>query len=243
MNNVPAINYYPLTDYPNLFVLDNISNAIKDKLDKGNIEAIVKAFYSNTIIGSNGIPFIKVDGISTILRTGNSGLERALIYQGIPNYLSKAEVVSINGDDYISGHHLFSLLDARISIRRGKTKQYLKISFDLYHQIVNSNHIADLREIFIDEIESGRSALKRKRIETYEINQCEFTGTMFDSYTEVQFAHIDSVVYNPSLALDINNGVIILISIHSDMTRRGINTYEETFQYCQEKGYKLNWAD
>lgn len=242
MSNV-AIRYYDLETLSDPFAITDISNAMIDQLDQGNIKSIIDALYINTKICSNGVPFIKVKGIADIIRTGNSGLERALIYQGLPGFLPRSEIVSIEGKDHISGHSLCAILDSRIATRNGKTKQYLKIALDLYYRILNSSSVRDLKEMFIEEIEKKRSTLKQERIRFKNITHCEFTGKYIDDFSDVQFAHIDSVVYNPYKALDINNGVIIFRDIHSDMTRLGINTYEETYEYCEDNNYSTDWAD
>lgn len=237
-----SLRYYDLYQLSDPLSIDNISIAAQDQLDKGSIESITKALYVNTKICVNGVPFIKVQGIADIIRTGNSGLERALIYQGLPGFLPRSEIVSIDGLDHISGHSLCAILDSRIASRSGKTKQYLQIALNLYYKILNTGAVRDLKEMFLEEIESKRASLKLERIRVYEIKECEFTENLIHDFSLVQFAHIDSVVYNPNRALDINNGVIIFREIHADMTRRGINSYEETYSYCEEKGYSLKWA-
>jgi hypothetical protein len=244
MKKLPQINYYPISEITESigYPIDNISKAIIDQLDKGNIYSIIDAFYQNTQIYLSGMPFISVKGISKILRTGNSRAERALIYQGIPNYLPKAEIIKINGEDYISGNQLIAIIDYRISGKLGKTKEYLNISRKIYYHIVESSYTRDIKDMFIEEINQYRPRLKKERIKKYNIRKCEFTGKIFNSHKKVQFAHIDSVVYRPDKALDIDNGVIILIEIHKDMTNEGINTYEETYKYCEKKGYNLDWA-
>lgn len=237
-----TVRYYDLSELSDPFAIDDVSNATIDQLDRGNVESIAKALYANTKVCVNGVPFIKVKGIADIIRTGNSGLERALIYQGLPGFLPRSEVVSIDGLDHISGHSLVAILDSRIANRSGKTKQYLRIALNLYNKVLNSGAVRDLKEMFLEEIEQKRSTLKSERIRQYQITECEFTGEPITDYSSVQFAHIDSVVYNPSRALDIDNGVIIFREIHADMTRRGINTYEDTYSYCEEMGYDLGWA-
>lgn len=242
MSNL-SIRYYDLSKLSDPFAIDDICSATLDQLDRGNVEAIANALYTNTKICVNGVPFVKVKGIADIIRTGNSGLERALIYQGLPGFLPRSEIVSIDGSDHISGHSLCAILDSRIANRIGKTKQYLQIALNLYCRIINSGAVRDLKEMFLEEIENKRAFLKAERIRARNITMCEFTGIPFHDTSLVQFAHVDSVVYNPNRALDINNGVIIFRKIHADMTRRGINTYEETFSYCEENGYSLDWAD
>ncbi|MHB9840957.1 hypothetical protein Q8F57_039755 [Paraburkholderia terrae] len=242
MSNL-SVRYYDLNALSDPFIINEISLATIDQLDKGNVEAIANALYSNTKICVNGIPYIKVNGIASIIRTGSSGLERALIYQGIPGLLPRSEVVSIEGYDHISGPSLAAILDARIATRSGKTRQYLTIALNLYRQILLTPGVRDLKEMFLEEINARRSDLKRERIATFGITHCEFTGTLIDDFFKVQFSHIDSVVYNPGRALDITNGVIILSSIHADMTRHGIHTFEEVYQYCVSHNYATAWAE
>ncbi|MGE8705363.1 MAG: hypothetical protein ACN6O5_22005 [Achromobacter sp.] len=237
-----SLRYYDLRELSDPFSIHDISCAMQDQLDRGSIDSIIRALYVNTKICVNGVPFIKVQGIADIVRTGNSGLERALIYQGLRGFLPRSEIVSIDGFDHISGHSLCAILDSRIASRNGKTKQYLQIALNLYYRILDLGSVRDLKELFQEEIENKRSSLKVERIRVYRIDKCEFTESPIHDFSSVQFAHLDSVVYNPNRALDINNGVIILREIHADMTRRGINSYEETYSYCEEKKYSLKWA-
>ncbi|RBB33555.1 hypothetical protein DPV79_34400 [Burkholderia reimsis] len=242
MSNL-SVRYYDLNALSDPFIINEISQATIDQLDRGNVEVIANALYANTKICVNGIPYIKVNGIASIIRTGNSGLERALVYQGIPGLLPKSEVVSIDGYDHISGPSLAAILDARIATRSGKTRQYLTIALNLYRQILLAPGVRDLKEIFFEEINARRSDLKKERIGAFGIAHCEFTGARIEDFSKVEFSHIDSVVYNPSRALDITNGVIILGSIHADMTRQGIHTFEEVYQYCVSRNYSTAWAE
>ena len=47
----------------------------------------------------------------------------------------------------------------------------------------------------------------------------------------------------PDRALSVDNGVIILKEIHAELTRMQALTFEEMYEYCQEMGYSLRWAD
>ncbi|NOI95382.1 hypothetical protein [Vibrio sp. T3Y01] len=89
----------------------------------------------------------------------------------------------------------------------------------------------------------ARNALKRKQIDYNQPTYCEFTGTYFDDYRCVEFAHIDSVATAPLRANDIHNGVIILKEIHTKLTRRFIHDFERMYDFCEEMGYDTDWAD
>jgi len=242
-NTFPAVIYYPLQDISTKNELEIISTLAKDSLDKGHIASIINAFYINTRICRNGIPYIRAKGLASILRTGNSGAERPLIYQGIPGVLAPSAIIEIDGEDYISGPSLLALISTRISMKSGITKEYLSIAFNLYNRIINLSTVRDMKDVFISEIDNNRPYLKKERIEKFGINSCEFTGKIFNSYNDVEFAHIESVVTNPFKALDINNGVIILKAIHTNLTRQNIHTFEQLYHFCKDNRYSLDWAN
>lgn len=241
--NLPSIIYHPLNEITQLNELELIIIATFQALNSGHISAIVNAFFVNTKICVNGIPYIKVSGLSAILRTGNSGAERPLIYQGIPGIISAAEIVEINGVEHISGPTLRGLIDTRIAQTTGRTKQYLLAAMQSYERILSLSQVRDLKEIFLDDIRNNRPLLKSQRIAELNIICCEFTGTPINNHQDVEFAHIESVVTNPLLALNIKNGVIILKRIHQELTRRGIHGFAGMYEYCQSNGYSTAWAD
>jgi hypothetical protein len=240
--NLPSIIYHQLDNLAEKEELDLILNATSRALDKGHITAIVNSFFINTKICVNGIPYIKISGLSTVLRTGNSGAERPLIYQGIAGVISPAEIIEIDGDEHISGPTLRGLIDTRLAQTTGRTRQYLLIAMQSYEKNLNLSQIRDLKEVFLDDIKNNRSLLKTQRIAQHNITQCEFTGTVFTK-NQVDFAHIESVVTNPFLALDIDNGVIILKTIHRELTRNGIHNYEGMYRFCIKNGYSTEWTN
>jgi len=241
-DNLPAVIYYPLEKISTKNELEIISTFAKDSLDKGHISSIINAFYKNTQICLNGIPYIRVKGVSQIIRTGNSGAERPLIYQGIAGVLAPSAIIEIDGEDYISGPSLLALISTRISVKSGITKEYLSIAFDVYNRIVNLPNVRDMKDVFISEIETKRPYLKKARIEKFGIERCEFTGNLFGNYSNVEFAHIESVVANPFKALDLNNGVIILKEIHARLTKLNVHTYEQLYLFCKDNNYFVDWA-
>ncbi|MEF1268263.1 hypothetical protein [Vibrio campbellii] len=205
-SNSPAIIYHSLSDLIQRDELDQVLNAASSALDNGHVTSIVNAFFVNTKVCVNGIPYIKISGLSTILRTGNSGAERPLIYQGIRGVLNAAEIVEIDGFEHISGPSLRALIDTRVAFTLGRTRQYLSIAMNSYERIISLSQVRDLKELFLDDIQSRRPLLKTQRIAELGISCCEFTGQRFDNNRLVEFAHIESVALNPMLALDIRNG-------------------------------------
>lgn len=216
-------------------------SVIEQKLSEGHLTSIVNSFLANTMIFENGMVFVKIKGLSNILRTGSFGLERPLVYLGVVGVLNKSEIITINGEEYISGPSLVGLIEYRINHNTGKTKDYLNYSFKIYREIVNSSKIRDLKDHFLENINSHRVYLKKKKIEKYNITSCEFSGAIFTVNSEVEFAHIESVAYSPLKALDIDNGVIVLKKIHKDMTRLNLHTLKEMYNFCIKYGYSTDW--
>ncbi|EHH1246917.1 hypothetical protein J7H98_004538 [Vibrio parahaemolyticus] len=224
---------------------EELSWAVKkvhEELNKGDVVGIANAFYKNTRIAVNGIPYIKIKGLSQILRTGNSGAERILVDRGVFNVVNNSPIISIEGDEYISGSSLVGLIDARINNSLGKTKQYLEVAFDFYQRVLNSAPVRDLKDSFLRDIESKRSGLKSSRIDRYNITRCEFSGAVYVNRSVVEFAHIDSVVSAPHKALDIDNGVIILGRIHRELTSQQIHDFDGMYDFCKNNGYSTAWA-
>lgn len=241
-DNLPSVVYHQLNDLIDRPEINHIANAATSVLNQGHVTSIVNSFFVNTKICVNGVPYIKINGLSSILRTGNSGAERPLIYQGMAGTLSPAAIIEIDGEEHISGPSLRAALDARIAFADGRTKQYLRVSMQAYERIITISQVADLKELFLDDIRNNRPLLKNQRIAEYHITQCEFTGQIFNNSKEVEFAHIESVITQPLLALDINNGVIILKSIHRELTDQGIHNYESMYKFCVQNNYSTNWA-
>ena len=241
--NLPAVIYHSLNELTQRSELELVIRGTFSALSAKHISAIVNAFFVSTKICINGIPYIAIGSLSVILRTGSSGAERPLVYQGVRGVVSAAEIIEINGVEHISGPTLRSLIDMRILQADGRTRAYLQIAMQSYDRILNLSQVRDLKELFLDDIRNNRPLLKTQRIGELKISCCEFTGTPFLSRQEVEFAHIESVATNPMLALDINNGVIILKAIHRQLTRLGIHDYDGMYTYCQNKGYSTAWSD
>ncbi|EJN18249.1 hypothetical protein [Pseudomonas sp. GM80] len=241
--NLPAVIYHSLGELTQRVELELVIRETFNVLSGKHVSAIVNAFFLSTKICINGIPYIAIGSLSVILRTGNSGAERPLVYQGVRGVVSAAEIVEIDGVEHISGPTLKSLIDMRMLQTDGRTKAYLQVAMQSYDRILNLSQVRDLKEMFLDDIRNNRPLLKTQRIGEFNISCCEFTGTPFFSRQDVEFAHIESVVTNPMLALDVNNGVIILKAIHKELTRLGIHGYDGMYKYCQNKKYSTSWSE
>lgn len=241
MVQLPVVQYHTIDEAVARNELEMAISAITIELDKGETTKILNAFLAGTRIRVNGMPYLKVKELAQILRTGNYGAHRILVYNGIPQVVNAAVLVEIEGEEYISGPSMLALVEARISFTSGKTKQYLNLVKEMYDRIKNSEYVRDLKEVFLQAINEKRSSLKAARINKYSITQCEFSGLLFGDASKVEFAHIESVVTNPNLALDIDNGVIILKDIHSQLTKLGIHDSTGMYNFCRGKNYSTSW--
>lgn len=240
--NLPTVNYYRLDELAERSELELAINGTFLALNARHVTAIVNAFFLSTKICINGIPYIAIRSLAVILRTGNSGAERPLVYQGVSGILSPAEVVEIDGIEHISWPSLRGLIDTRILLNDGKTKQYLQVAMQAYERILGLSQVRDFKEMFMDDIRTRRPLLKTQRIVEFKISCCEFCGIAFSAKHEVEFAHIRSVVTEPMRALDVTNGVIILKSIHKELTALQIHDYDGMYEFCQSRGYSTAWA-
>ena len=244
MDNLPSIIYKDLNSIINKQEIYAFIHLADEALSKGAITGIINAFFNNIIITSNGIPYIRINGLANLLRTGNSGLHRSLVYQGINGIISASEVIDINGDEYISGYELIKLIEYRINtVGNKKTELYLEFIRELYKRLLDLKEVRKAKELLFNEIREKRPLLKKARIEKYHITHCELTGDRFYNLNEVEFSHIESVALNPFKALDINNGLIILKEVHREITSRSINDANGLYNFCIEKSYNTDWIN
>jgi hypothetical protein len=243
MKNYPAKNYYSLNKFriPDIeYYLDEIQK----NLHKGTNKSILNAFKEHTIIAKDGSLYIEIKGLSRILRLGSSGAEKHLVYNNpLSNtfpYLNK-----VNNKEHVNDSFLLLLLNERKKRTNGKTKKYLEVSENILHNLPNLPEIKEQKEIYLEEFEASRKKLKSERIEKYNIEYCEFSGQQIVDYSEVEFAHIDSVATHPEpeKSLNIDNGVIILKQIHKELTKNKFLVFEEMYQFCKDNNYSTKWAD
>ena len=248
--NNPVIRYDSLSNFGitsnELHQQHNLAQAILNELDTRTLTTIRNAFMDSFFFSSAGEIFISQDKLMHLLRTGNSGAETSMVRYGLGRQVSPSTTHDINGVNCISGFDFKNLLDARChlaSLKGYRQSHYLRYVSHLLNYLLEHKTIRDHANLFFEQVDRFRPQLKRTRIEQFNIQHCEFTGTEFIDKSKVEFAHINSVITNPHQAIDINNGVIILKEIHQDMTLKHIHTFEQMYEYCQEKNFLTDWAD
>lgn len=243
--NLPSTQVYSLEDVKvdvRSQMID-FNKALLDTLHQKTLSEIKNAFTNAAIVANYGAMYFKVEQLDRLLRTGNSGAAGYMWQHGIPGFSSGATSYVFGQDICISGADFLGLVEARIQTTFGKRSIYLKYVRALYFAISSLSVFQDLRTVFASNIEQQRVQLKAQRIAAYHVHCCEFTGHQFASQSEVQFAHIDSVVTNPLQALNIDNGVIIFREIHAQLTDLNIHDFAGMYDFCEQNDYSTNWAD
>ncbi|MGK3227739.1 hypothetical protein ACCW94_21945 [Enterobacter soli] len=244
MTNLPSTQVYTLSDL-NINLNNttiNLSKFIIEKLYSKTLNGIISAFHNSIILNTNGAVYLNVAYLHTLLRT-NPGAASTIWQDGISGYVSGVDGKEIFGNLYISGPDFIGLVDARIQTAIGISKLYLQYIQAAYYTISSHQHIADVRTAFIDTIGKMRSELKRLRILEKNISKCEFSDIAFNNNSQVDFAHINSVVTDPENALNVNNGVIILKKYHSELTKKHIQDFSGMYQYCLSNKLSIVWAE
>lgn len=243
--NLPSTQVYSLEDVKvdvrNQMI--EFNNALLNTLHKKTLSEIKNAFTSAAVVTNYGAMYFKVEQLDRLLRTGNSGAAGYMWQHGIHGFSSGATPYQLGQDICISAADFLALVEARIQTTFGKPNIYLKYVKALYSTISSLPVFQDLRTVFASNIEQQRSQLKAQRIATYHVQRCEFTDHQFASQSEVQFAHIDSVVMNPLQALNIDNGVIIMREIHAKLTALNIHDFAGMYDFCEQNHYSIVWAE
>jgi hypothetical protein len=241
----PAIQIYSLSELE--INLKNqvieYNNALLNQLTTRTLTTIKKAFQRGVRVEDSGRCYVAVTELHNLLRTDNPGTSIYYVRNGIDGYASRSETHDLGGELYLSGPDFSGLLDARIHSTFGVQHLYLKYVRAVYQALTASPVIGELRNAFVSSIERKRSEMKGARIRAYNISACEFSGVTFTNTEEVQFAHIESVATSPTLALDIDNGVIILKHLHAELTSRHVHNFEGMYDYCINNGYSTIWAE
>lgn len=241
--NFPSTHFYTLNELDvNLQnqIID-FNNKVLSNLHTATLSTIRNAFYRAMLVYPNGACFVHVTELANLLRTGN-GAHNILWQHGLAGYASPSQPYNIGDNIYISGPDFCSLLDARLMVTSGTKNLYLKYVRSIYQAITSSSQITNLRTIFVENMISRRSDLKRERISAYSITECEFSGEPIRNLDEVVFAHIDSVATAPLRALDIRNGVIILREIHDELTNLQIHDFAGMYDFCISNNLDTTWA-
>ncbi|MBB1202658.1 hypothetical protein EGM70_20470 [Enterobacteriaceae bacterium 89] len=244
MTNLPSTNVYSISDLN--INLDKrtvgLSAFVIDRLYARTLNGIITALKAGIIINSNGALFINISYLHTLLRT-NPGAANTIWQDGIPGYVSGVDSRNIQGDLYITGSDFIGLLDARLQTAIGQSKIYLQFIQAAYSTISTHPQISDVRTAFIKTIDRMRSTLKKKKIQDKNITCCEFTGFEFERDSQVEFAHINSIITDPENALNINNGVIIMKKIHAVLTQLQVQNFSGMYEFCQKNDYSTAWAE
>lgn len=243
-NNSLSTNVYSLHDLQATLTDGDIElhESVFIQLDRNTITSIINAI-NRSVVHSYGIIYIDMSSLHTLLRTNGRGSANYYVNRGIEYISSPVRMINHNDRMYITGPDFLSLVQARITYSSGRQKIYLKLIRSLFIKLSDHANIEQLVDLRRERIDLERNRLKHQRIDIGRITQCEFTGIVFTSRNQVDFAHIESVDTNPFRSLDVNNGVIILKEIHRELTNLGIQDFAGMLQFCENNSYSIQWAE
>ncbi|OON97909.1 MAG: hypothetical protein ATN36_02210 [Epulopiscium sp. Nele67-Bin005] len=238
------IIYTPIKQLPGFeadfnIELENIFTKIKIEkglLYKGTLTSIQNQIKDHTFYDDKrNVFYFRIQGVHKILRT-KDGISRIWIYQGIENIISESNPITIMDNEYISFYDLLRLFEFKRLHTKGKTRLYVLYAKTLIEALNDLTYVENLRLCLEDT-----SKLKAKKIKEENITSCQFSGKVFTTPKEVEFAHINSKAAYPFLALELNNGVIILKEIHKEITKLNLNTIDELYNFCKKNNYNTDW--
>ncbi len=249
-SNLPELLYYSRRELDinddEMAPSKRLSKRILDHLSDSTLTQIKNAFDRGFRCSSHGACYVHLDELKHLLRTGNSGADTYMVRNGIGRLSSPSKHHEIDEVDSISVSDLYGLLKSRkTQVFGNSSKQYHYLCYveKLLDYLVEHSSVRTLGCLFNDQVNKLRPRLKQDRMSKYNIRYCEFSGQKIEYSKDFEFAHIESVVTNPEKAVDIDNGVIILKSIHRQLTDRGIHDFEGMYEYCLESKYYTDWAD
>lgn len=223
-----------------------IADMILQQLSQGTLSRIKNAFENSMLISSYGELLIKVDNLSDLFRTGNSGAEGLFIRKGIGNSVSPSRMINIENSFYISVFDFEAILSHRIdsaSMLGGKKYQYLCYVKKLLEYLKNHSVYRDVRNLYLSQVYEYRSQLKMDRYNLLPNKCCEFSLRPIENIKDFEFAHIQSVVTNPANALNVYNGVLIHRDLHRILTESQVHDFEGMYEFCEFHGLSLEWAE
>lgn len=227
IRNLPSTNVIKAGDIgytkPNLFT----------GCDKRTYNSIKKAC-DEIIADDTGKIYIYAKYLDRILRTKKYVVKEIIL--NIP----KDEKISYENNLYVSLPEVTKQINRRLqSLPISKTRNYLML-VELFLVNIRDNDKFVCRRTLIDSnIKSEITKLKNKRIRKYRITHDELTGLKLTK--GAQFSHIRAKSVYPSIALDIDNGLIINQDIHEIITSKSICDEDSLYKLCKKMNWETKW--
>lgn len=209
----------------------------KENQYKNTITAIKNAWNNSTSLDDLGQVWVETKKLHSILRTSKGNAKY------IVASISDDNKLIIDKKTYIRGYELMKLIDKMIQeCGLGTKGEYLRYSEKHYIAIRDCDKANNLRAEAEKLLLKVRKTLKKKRRSLYKISIDELTGEVLDVKNS-DFSHIRSCSLYPSLADNINNGLVVNKSTHNIITEKNINDEEELYDICKSMGWQTDWYD
>ncbi|MGL4450154.1 MAG: hypothetical protein ACRCTZ_03045 [Sarcina sp.] len=191
-----------------------------------------------------GSIFINSKYLDRVLRT------KTFVAKEILVEINSDEKVECDGQVFIRLGELMKLITKRLEkLPSGKTRRYLLLVEEFLINIRDSDKFVNIRNEIeadykqeINKLKTRKKAqIKREQLKVGKFKGFydELTGEKLVRYS--QFSHIRAKSVYPSLALNINNGLLVNEGTHSLITSLGIIEEEGLLKLCKQKGWRTSW--
>jgi hypothetical protein len=225
-----------LIPHPEWEKVNFTSPEVKDGLAKKVLTEITNALQAHAYLDKEGHLWVSSLTLPHVLRTNKHSADYIL------STFNKNEVTTISGIDYVRGYSVIGRISKEIEDSGLKKRgNYLRFSEECLLGIRDSDQAKALRGEYEEYWREEKKKLKKLRIKKFGILKDELTGDLLDKKT-AQFSHIRSVNMFKSLALKIENGLIVNSSTHAIITDKGVITENDLVLLCKKKGWKTEWV-
>lgn len=189
----------------------------------------------NEVVGDySGNIFVNSLYLDRLLRT------KSFVAKEILTNIPKEEKLLCSNLTYIRLGEIMKLITKRLEVlSSGKTRSYLILVEEFLLNIRDSDKFINIRNEMQEGLSCELKKLKSKRKKYYKIELDELTGESLKSGS--QFSHIRAKSVYPSIALNIDNGLIVNLETHEIITSRKVTNEDELINLCNELVWEKNW--
>lgn len=203
---------------------------------KGTVTRIVNACKECIVEESSSAIFISEDSLGEILRLRAEDKIRIIL-----SNIDKAD--KYENSKYILIGECLKLINKEMNEARSESRRrYLRVS---EQALINLRECEKIRVMNIRKDENYLKDLKKLkglRIKRYGIKKDELTGEPLVK-RKAEFSHIRSKSSYPTLALDIENGLIVNKETHNKITKENVENEEKLKSLCEKENWNIRWYE
>ena len=226
------------SNLPSTFVYKagDVGYTIPSLFEGGNSKthSLIKKACDEVVGDYSGCIFINSLYLDKLLRT------KSFVAKEILSNIHREEKLMCSNLTYIKLGEIMKLITKRLEVLKvGKTRSYLLLVEEFLLNIRDSDKFLNIRSEMQEELKLELNKLKYKRKRKYKIINDELTRD--ELVRGAQISHIRAKSVYPSLALSIDNGLLVNLETHETITSRQITNEDELLDLCKELGWRTNW--